>query len=60
MENFQKDKIENNKEKRIMEDLYCSKSKMNIINISQIIVRVRKMKIVRRLITMQIIMYHII
>lgn len=34
MENFQKDKIENNKEKRIMEDLYCSKSKMNIIDIS--------------------------
>ena len=32
MENFHK--IENNKEKRIMEDLYCSKSKMNIIDVS--------------------------
>ena len=34
MENFQKYKIENNKEKRIMEDLYCSKSRMNIIDAS--------------------------
>ena len=32
MENFHK--IESNKEKRIMEDLYCSKSKMNIIDVS--------------------------
>ena len=34
MENFQKDKFENNKEKGIMDDLYCSKSRMRIIDVS--------------------------